>query len=146
MGALKADTGVLCTQGSSSSSINGVYRSLTSSSPYAPRIISIADNSWVSSCEQSLGHEITWLGFIKAHNPIPRSIKKSCLSTARSEIHDIIHWTEVSPSTITKIISRRSAGPSRHPISKPSFISSPVPIACVSILCPRSCLLEVLSP
>ncbi|KAJ5683740.1 uncharacterized protein N7477_000085 [Penicillium maclennaniae] len=33
--------------GSSSSSINGVYRSPTPSSPYAPRIVSIADNSWV---------------------------------------------------------------------------------------------------
>ncbi|KAJ5648433.1 Mannose-binding lectin [Penicillium lividum] len=32
--------------GSSSSSINGVYRS-PSSSPYAPRMVSIADNSWV---------------------------------------------------------------------------------------------------
>ncbi|KAJ6093272.1 hypothetical protein N7486_008561 [Penicillium sp. IBT 16267x] len=32
--------------GSSSSSINGVYRT-PSSSPYAPRIVSIADNSWV---------------------------------------------------------------------------------------------------
>ncbi|KAJ5808372.1 hypothetical protein N7474_009641 [Penicillium riverlandense] len=33
--------------GSSSSSINGLYRSPTPSSPYAPRIVSIADNSWV---------------------------------------------------------------------------------------------------
>lgn len=34
-------------QGSSSSSINGVYRSQPSS-PYAPRIVSITENSWVS--------------------------------------------------------------------------------------------------
>ncbi|KAJ5174438.1 uncharacterized protein N7482_000315 [Penicillium canariense] len=33
--------------GSSSSSINGLYRSPTPSSPYVPRLVSIADNSWV---------------------------------------------------------------------------------------------------
>ncbi|KAF7720113.1 Zinc metallopeptidase-like protein [Penicillium ucsense] len=33
--------------GSSASSVNGAYRSTTSFSPYAPRIISIAENSWV---------------------------------------------------------------------------------------------------
>ncbi|KAJ5095366.1 hypothetical protein NUU61_004722 [Penicillium alfredii] len=33
--------------GSSSSSINGAYRSHTPSSPYAPKIVSIADSAWV---------------------------------------------------------------------------------------------------
>lgn len=36
-------------QGSSSSSINGMYRSPTPSSPYAPRVVSIADNAWVGT-------------------------------------------------------------------------------------------------
>lgn len=37
----------LTLQGSSSHSINGGIRSPTPSSPYAPRIVSISDNSWV---------------------------------------------------------------------------------------------------
>jgi hypothetical protein len=70
MGALKADTGVLYTQGSSSSSINGVYRSPTPSSPYAPRIISIADNSWVSSFEMFLDTKLPGWGSQKLTNLI----------------------------------------------------------------------------
>ncbi|KAJ5494137.1 Mannose-binding lectin [Penicillium fimorum] len=34
--------------GSSSSSVNGVYRSQAPVSPYAPRVVSVADNSWVN--------------------------------------------------------------------------------------------------
>ncbi|CAI7591895.1 unnamed protein product [Penicillium bialowiezense] len=34
--------------GSSASSVNGVYRSQPSVSPYAPRIVSVSDNSWVN--------------------------------------------------------------------------------------------------
>ncbi|KAJ9482017.1 hypothetical protein VN97_g11432 [Penicillium thymicola] len=34
--------------GSSSSSVNGVYRSQAPVSPYAPRLVSVADNSWVN--------------------------------------------------------------------------------------------------
>ncbi|KAJ5135619.1 uncharacterized protein N7515_004897 [Penicillium bovifimosum] len=34
--------------GSSSSSVNGVYRSQAPVSPYAPRLISVSDNSWVN--------------------------------------------------------------------------------------------------
>ncbi|KAJ5950827.1 uncharacterized protein N7479_009240 [Penicillium vulpinum] len=36
---------VIC---SSSSSVNGVYRSQAPVSPYAPRVVSVADNSWVN--------------------------------------------------------------------------------------------------
>ncbi|KAJ5293916.1 hypothetical protein PENANT_c009G08065 [Penicillium antarcticum] len=34
--------------GSSASSINGLYRTQVPSSPYAPRIVSVSDNSWVN--------------------------------------------------------------------------------------------------
>ncbi|KAJ5799644.1 uncharacterized protein N7518_001712 [Penicillium psychrosexuale] len=34
--------------GSSSSSVNGTYRSQAPVSPYAPRVVSVADNSWVN--------------------------------------------------------------------------------------------------
>ncbi|KAJ5827092.1 Mannose-binding lectin [Penicillium robsamsonii] len=34
--------------GSSSSSVNGVYRSQAPVSPYGPRVVSVADNSWVN--------------------------------------------------------------------------------------------------
>ncbi|KAJ5188603.1 Mannose-binding lectin [Penicillium cf. griseofulvum] len=34
--------------GSSSSSVNGVYRSQAPVSPYAPRVVSVVDNSWVN--------------------------------------------------------------------------------------------------
>lgn len=42
-------------QGSSSSSVNGTYRSQAPVSPYAPRVVSVADNSWVCF---SVRHEL----------------------------------------------------------------------------------------
>jgi hypothetical protein len=45
------DADHLAIQGSSSSSVNGVYRSQAPVSPYAPRLVSVADNSWVCAAK-----------------------------------------------------------------------------------------------
>lgn len=129
--------------------MNSGSRSPAPSSPYAPKIISIADGSWVSACVTPGVVSIANRAIVTCINPtwfFYRYTKKSCSFTVRSETLGYIRWTEVSPSTITKRASHRSPGPSTRRISRPLSTSLPVRIECDWTSFRPSCHLEAPTP